>query len=109
MAYPKTIPKLIEVKDSSNVQGIAYDPISRDLFVSYLPTATDKLGPLYRYKDVPVGTWRRFYKTASKGMFIWTHIRGKFAYAKWTGTGWKKEMALKRASAAVKKRKAQRK
>ena len=107
MAYPKTIPVLTMVKDSSSVQGISYDTKTRFLFISFLPTKGNKEGPLYRYKDVPKGTWNRFSQSTSKGMFLWTHLRDKFPYARWTGSGWRKETALKKASAAKKKRASQ--
>jgi len=104
MAYPKTLPALVKVKDSSSIQAYFYDTTTRFLYISFLPTKTDKIGPLYRYKDVPQGTGERFAKAPSKGMYLWAHLRSKFPYAKWTGTGWKKETALKKASSARKKR-----
>lgn len=98
---------MIDVKGSSNVQKIGYDIITRFLYIAYLPTKKDKDGPLYRYKDVPAGVGKRLLQAPSKGMFIHTHIKNKYGYAKWSGSGWRKETALKRGYAAEKRRKDQ--
>jgi len=105
MPLPKTMPELIKVDDSSNVAALTYDYKSMFLYVQFMPKKLEKTQILYRYAKVPEGTFDRFRKAPSKGLFLWTHIRGKFGYAKWTGSGWRKETALKKHSAAAKRQK----
>lgn len=103
-AIPSTVPELISVK-SSNVDSVGYDYDTRYLYVLFLSGDPRVRGTLYRYTDVPSRVYDRFLKSSSKGLYVWTYIRDKFHYAKWTGFGWRKESALKTLSAQKQRRK----
>lgn len=102
---PKSMPEMIPVKESSNIHSFGYDPSGRLLYVIFKTPDGKDDGPLYRYIKVPKGVFNRFSRSASKGLFMWTHIRSKFGYEKWSGSAWRKEAALVRESALKKKRK----
>lgn len=40
---------------------------------------------VYIYYDVPIMVYRRWLSAPSKGHYLWTHIRGKYKFAKLTG------------------------
>ncbi|WP_319536876.1 KTSC domain-containing protein [uncultured Vibrio sp.] len=61
---------------SSAIKSIGYSKISNILDVKF------KHGGVYRYFDVPVGTWENFYKSTSHGRYFNTHIRDNFSYEK---------------------------
>lgn len=89
MRDPEEMPELIPVK-SSNVQAVGYLPDTRDLFVRFVVRHDPaKIGPLYKYTNVPLGVFSRFRRAASKGTFFWMHIRGQFRYYLWTGSAWR--------------------
>ncbi|MBN2258119.1 MAG: KTSC domain-containing protein [Anaerolineaceae bacterium] len=98
------MPSLVPVKGSSNVYAYSYDPQVRTLYVQFLePPLRNRPGPLYRYRDVPLGVFRRFERAPSKGKYIHMHIKGHFHYGKWTGTNWRTETVLKKNSAEQKR------
>jgi hypothetical protein len=103
MRIPKNIPALIEVKESSNVMSMSYDSGTYMLYVMYRPRPTDTEGVLYRYVNVPISMWRRLQRTPSKGTFMWTNIKDRFNYSKWTGSAWKGQSALQKASAKLRR------
>jgi hypothetical protein len=59
---------------SSTVRAIGYDVQEAALYVRF------HNGRLYRYRLVPKGVYERFRASASKGSFLWVHIRGRFRY-----------------------------
>ncbi len=94
---PNDLPEMISVKTSTNVQSFGYDPGLRILFVRFVvrknPAAT---GPLYRYHKVDPGVFTRMRGAASKGRFVWDHVRENFRYDRWTGSAWRGETAMKK-------------
>lgn len=104
MRFPKTVPELIAVK-SSNVKAIGYDPRTSYLYIQFLPESKAQRGDLYRYKGVNEDVFRRFERAPSKGVFVWSNVRDKYSYSKWTGFGWRKENALKRMAEQKRRRK----
>lgn len=68
---------------SSNVHSIGMridEPSSRtgQLFIRFLGGDSQNragLGSMYEYRDVPVDLFREFLSAASKGTFVWDHIR----------------------------------
>lgn len=104
MRFPGTVPELTAVK-SSNVKAIGYSPGTDYLYIQFIPEGKSQHGPLYRYKDVQESVYRRLENAPSKGVFVWTNIRDKYKYSKWTGFGWRKENALKRMSEQKRRRK----
>jgi hypothetical protein len=95
---------LTDVK-SSNVKAIGYDPGTKYLYIQFLPESKAQHGPLYRYKGVREEVYRRFTNASSKGIFVWSNVRDKYPYSKWTGFGWRKENALKRMAEQKRRRK----
>lgn len=103
MAYrlPKSVPEMFKVK-SSNVKAVGYDPFDMMLYIQFLPEKKGDEPPLYRYYRVPESVYTGLMKAASKGMYVWAHIRDRFSYAKWMSRGWKKGMALQRSASSRK-------
>lgn len=62
--------------ESSNVAAIGY--LKPDLYVRFHG------GGEYRYSNVPENLFHDFMAADSKGGFLSSHIKGKFAYAKTT-------------------------
>ena len=104
MRIPSTVPALIPVKDSSNVQAIGYNPKTNHLFVQFLSKDPKQYGTIYRYANVPEQIFNRFQRAPSKGMYVHAHVKNKYAYAKWTGFGWRSETVLRRNSARRRRR-----
>lgn len=104
MKYPEDLPKMAKVKESTNVLDFSYDPATKFLFVRFKTKhLTEDEAPLYRYADVPPGTFKRFRSAPSKGEYLWRHIRGKFRYSLWTGSTWRSQVAVRRDVAERKK------
>jgi len=70
MSYPMT------PVQSSNVAAVAYDDKTRTQTVRF------KDGSTYEYYDVPPNVGNAFPFIDSKGRFIWSNFRGKYAYSK---------------------------
>lgn len=104
MKPPSTVPSLVSVK-SSNVKAVGYDPKSNSLYIQYLPDDENQYGPLYKYDNVPEMIFNQLLRAPSKGIFVWTKIRERYSYSKWTGFGWRKEAALKKQTVRRKKSK----
>lgn len=104
MRLPATVPSFVPVKDSSNVQGISYDPKGNFLYIQFLPDNPRYKGPVYKYWAFPEQEYRRFLKAKSKGTFVWQYIRDRYRYKRWTGFGWRTETVLKRRATARKMR-----
>ena len=102
---PNTVPAFTKVKDSSNVHAISYEPSTRYLYVQFHPATPGDRPTTYRYANVQEKLFHQFLSAPSKGMFVWAHLRDKYAYAKWTGFGWRKSPALQRMSATKSRRK----
>jgi len=96
MKYPKTIPTMELVPDSSNIQMFGYDFKGKFLYVQFLSTKDNPDGPLYRYYKVPASVYKRFSRAPSKGMFLCAKIRDRYKHALWTGAGWRKRTAQTR-------------
>lgn len=58
---------------SKAVRDIRYDPVSRRLWVGFVPT-----GRRYVYFDVPMDVYDAFRHAFSKGAFFNRHIRGNY-------------------------------
>lgn len=106
MRFPKTIPPLENVLNSSNIRAIGYDFLNEYLYVQFLPSKDSKYGRMYRYKQVPVAIWVHLRLSSSKGEFLFKKIKGFFDYSKWTGVGWRKQRALQSATRARRARRA---
>jgi hypothetical protein len=104
MRLPATVPSLVSV-ESSNVEAVGYDPKKRYLYIKFLPSEESYRGSVYRYSNVKEQIFNRLLSSASKGMFVWAHIRDKYPYAKWTGFGWRKQNTLQKMSIQKKNRK----
>jgi len=104
MRLPATVPSLVSV-ESSNVEAVGYDSKNRYLYIKFLPSEENQRGSVYRYSGVKEQIFNRLLRAASKGMFVWAHIRDKYPYAKWTGFGWRKQTALQKMSIQKKSRK----
>ena len=59
---------------SSNVAAIGYNVEEATLIVAFLD------GGIYEYYSVDSSVWQLFQVTPSKGKFVWTHLRDKYAY-----------------------------
>ena len=59
---------------SSNVKSVGYDPAESVLEVEF------NSGALYQYYDVPEEVYNDFMVAASKGKFLWNHIRDVYEY-----------------------------
>ena len=60
--------------NSSTIRAIGYVEEDAALY------ATFRNGRLCRYTSVPRGVYERFKAAASKGRFLWVHIRDKYNY-----------------------------
>ncbi len=67
---------LIEVKDSSSLTGLSYDPDSQTLAVMF------KSGEQYTYFEVPEDVAASLAVAESKGKFLAKSIKGKYEYVK---------------------------
>ena len=59
---------------SSNVASYAYKEEEATLIVAFLD------GGIYEYYSVDDSIWQLFQTVSSKGRFVWTHLRDKYAY-----------------------------
>lgn len=70
--------KLLEVKNSSNINGATYDAKTKKVLVRF------HNGSVYEYADVPFEIWKRFQATfdgsSSAGKFLNANFKGKFDY-----------------------------
>ena len=101
---PKSIPEMIPVK-SSNVKSVGYDDRHMMLYVQFLGGEGISHDPMYRYYGVSSRIYNDMLKASSKGNYVWTTLKGNYKYAKWTGFGWKKDVALKMRAYAKRTRK----
>lgn len=87
-------PPMTAVK-SSNLKAVGYDADRQELYVEFLAKDAqghanqNKPGDLYRYYGVPKNVYNRLMNAASKGEFVWKHIRGKYRYMMKGRTGWR--------------------
>lgn len=79
--HPGVTGEFVKV-DSSNVYEIAYDAEGAFLYVRFRATegrGTGKRlnapGSLYRYRNVEPRDFKQFYEAASKGEWVWDHLR----------------------------------
>lgn len=61
---------------STAVRDIEYDPSSRTLWVTFVPTAKR-----YAYRSVPLDVYEDFIHAFSKGTFFNRFIRDRYDYA----------------------------
>jgi hypothetical protein len=61
---------------SSNLSGVGYDSSSRTLEIEFVS------GRIYRYQDVPQGTYSALLEAPSKGQFFNREIRDHFPYSR---------------------------
>ena len=61
---------------SSVVQAMKYDPVSKTLRITYVS------GRVYNYLGVPESLFAKMKTAASKGVFLNTRIKGKYAFEK---------------------------
>lgn len=66
---------------SSNVQDFGYDEDEENLYVRFLPKANSS-GSCYVYYGVEPEIYQQFLMAPSKGKFVWSHLRGRYEYAK---------------------------
>ena len=59
---------------SSNVAAYGYNKEEEKLYVQFLD------GSIYLYSDVEEDTWLRFQTAPSKGKFVWSDLRDRYAY-----------------------------
>jgi hypothetical protein len=67
--------------DSSNVEEFGYDEENRILYVRFLAKGSSP-SSLYQYEDVEPEVYDQFFEAPSKGRFIWSHLRGRYNYAR---------------------------
>lgn len=67
---------MIKIENSSNLDGYFYEPLTKMLFIEF------KGGGLYGYDIVPPEVFEEFEKSASKGSFLYRHIKNKFKCTK---------------------------
>lgn len=60
---------------STAVRDIAYDPPSRTLWVTFVPT-----GKRYAYRSVPLDEYEAFIHAFSKGTYFNRYIRDRYDY-----------------------------
>lgn len=65
----KTSPEFNTSFASSNIDGVAYDPTKKQLWVRF------KGKDVYTYFDVPLKIYRGFWSAPSKGHYFWEKIR----------------------------------
>ena len=68
----------ILVERSTNVYGFSYDLANGTLYIQFLGGRGDQRkgpGATYAYSSVPPAIFQRMRRAASKGNFIWDHIR----------------------------------
>ena len=68
------MPPLVPVA-SSSIRAIGYDRHRRDLLVRYVSSPD-----LYRYFGVPPAVYRALAAAPSKGRFVNSRVKGRFAY-----------------------------
>jgi hypothetical protein len=76
-AAPSRI-KTVKVDGSSNVAEFSYDPLRHQLDVTF------HNGQTYRYIEVPVQVYEALYIAPSKGKFLASQVKGRFAYQRVT-------------------------
>lgn len=57
---------------SSNIRSVGYDPASRTLEVEF------NSGGIYQYSGVPATIYQGFMRAASKGSYLYDHIKGRY-------------------------------
>ena len=65
---------------SSNVHSCRYEIDSQILQVRFIDKDTGGGGSVYDYYDVPVDIVEGFLRASSAGSFVWSYLRGVFAY-----------------------------
>jgi len=66
----------IDTPESSNIARIAYDAVSRTLYVEF------SKGGTYQYFDVPDTVFDQMKAASSKGQFLAHSIKGTYRYAR---------------------------
>ncbi len=64
--------------DSSNIERIAYNPPTKEMFIEF------GHGGVYKYTRVSRRTFNSFKDASSKGEYFHSKIKGKFDYSKET-------------------------
>lgn len=94
MAQGFDLPPMTEVR-SSNIKAVGYDETTNELYIEFVHR--DKFGhanrntdgDVYRYYKVPKAVYTRLMSAASKGQYVWKHIRGRYRYMMKGRTGWR--------------------
>lgn len=60
---------------STNVKEIRYNFALKRLFVRFKGSSRGILRPIYDYTPVPIIVARRMFRSASKGSYVWEHLR----------------------------------
>lgn len=63
------IPEFVTDFKSSNLQGVAYDPEKKTMWIRF------NNGAIYQYWNVPLNVYRNFWKASSKGKYFWAKMR----------------------------------
>lgn len=87
-------PPMVEVR-SSNVKRVGYDEVKEELYVEFIHKDhfghpnRNMDGDMYRYYKVPKAIYDRLMSSASKGTYVWEHIRGRYRYMMKGRVGWR--------------------
>lgn len=79
--HPAVTGDFVETPESSNVHSFGFDWESHTLFVRFKAQAQGEKvrphrpGPIYSYRNVPIGVFLKMLAAPSKGVFIWDNIR----------------------------------
>lgn len=66
-------PELVTDFTSSNLQGVAYDPEKKTMWIRF------QNGAVYQYWNVPLNVYRDFWKASSKGKYFWAKVRRNYS------------------------------
>lgn len=66
-------PQFVSNFKSSNLQGVAYNPEKKQMWVRFLD------GSVYTYYNVPLNVYRNFWHASSKGSYFWDKIRRNYS------------------------------
>jgi len=72
-AEPSLLPDMIEIRGSSNVHSIGYDPVGND---AYAVLGNERR--IYVWRDVPEDLYQSWLSSYSKGSFLHKEIKGRF-------------------------------